>query len=887
MGAGTVEIRPDGYFHEWQIFNLGPWAPVPPAGQQGAMPPMPPGAYSFFLRTAQAGKPPLVRRLGLRPEQQDLYGLSYAQSVESITFDGRFPMAGLEYNDSSLPVSISSEMFSPFFPLDERASGTPGFYSVFHVTNKGTETVSVSLAALLFNPLAWGKNDPGSAGGGDSCKGHPKPVPVADGDRCLHNDISRHGEATAITLSTGADIPCKATLGTMTLSVCGGRHSWIAGDFPDFMRGNLCFRTKCGSLHLSCLHDFRNTGLLPSTSGSTVPDFLFGLSDNDIERHSTEKTRELLARLQDYAFSRFLTERQLRLNPGALSDSAGMKETLKIIKCFFESSCNGGNPGQTWGDSALCSTLELAPGESRDIRFALSWNFPNFYNTDGSIAGHQYEHWFKDSFAVSHYLQDSYDTLGGRTRAFADTLHDTTLPPEFPDSWSSQLSTLAKATWWTREGDFAVWEGIGCCGLNTTDIMYQGSFGILALFPELQKRMMRMNAGVQREDGFVHHVFRGDLKHVDEGGFERVDMNPQFVMLVWRDFLWTGDRKYLRDLWPHVRRAMEAMASLDHDGDCLPDHETKRNTYDAWDFRGASSYISSLALAAYEASARIADALGERSAAAVWRKALRTGISAMEARLWNGKYYSLWVDHDDRDECCMADQLSGEWFAAVTGFGPILQGDRIRQAAQSILRHNFDPEGGLLNAVYPPDIKPQAFTYLNAQATANWTGIEYAFASFLLGLGMTREATAIVRSVDVRHRRAGTVWNHIECGEHYYRAMASWATLISATGFGFDAPRKIVTVSPSMTDGTFRAPWFTPSGWGMLLADGDGISLSVIGGQLEINTLCIGGLSGLIRRASLDKKPLTFDLTMDKGVSKLSFNENVTIRLSGTLELHL
>ena len=96
-----------------------------------------------------------------------------------------------------------------------------------------------------------------------------------------------------------------------------------------------------------------------------------------------------------------------------------------------------------------------------------------------------------------------------------------------------------------------------------------------------------MNAGVQREDGFVHHVFRGDLKHIDEDGFERVDMNPQFVMLVWRDFLWTGDMEFLRRLWPHVRNAMEAMAGLDRDGDALPDFETKRNTYDAWDFRGA------------------------------------------------------------------------------------------------------------------------------------------------------------------------------------------------------------------------------------------------------------------------------------------------------------
>ena len=30
LGTGSVEIRPDGYFHEWQVFNAGAWAPGQP-----------------------------------------------------------------------------------------------------------------------------------------------------------------------------------------------------------------------------------------------------------------------------------------------------------------------------------------------------------------------------------------------------------------------------------------------------------------------------------------------------------------------------------------------------------------------------------------------------------------------------------------------------------------------------------------------------------------------------------------------------------------------------------------------------------------------------------------------------------------------------------------
>ena len=57
LGTGTVEIRPDGYFHEWQIFNLGRWAPQQPeCCKQGPGPNMPPGSLAFYLRTEQAGR---------------------------------------------------------------------------------------------------------------------------------------------------------------------------------------------------------------------------------------------------------------------------------------------------------------------------------------------------------------------------------------------------------------------------------------------------------------------------------------------------------------------------------------------------------------------------------------------------------------------------------------------------------------------------------------------------------------------------------------------------------------------------------------------------------------------------------------------------------------
>ena len=72
--------------------------------------------------------------------------------------------------------------------------------------------------------------------------------------------------------------------------------------------------------------------------------------------------------------------------------------------------------------------------------------------------------------------------------------------------------------------------------------------------------------------GQVPHNFTGDLDKVDHG-FARVDMNPQFVMMAYRDFFWTGDKEYLAALWPHLVQAIAFTASLDTDGDGLPDAE--------------------------------------------------------------------------------------------------------------------------------------------------------------------------------------------------------------------------------------------------------------------------------------------------------------------------
>ncbi len=859
IGTGSVEIRADGYFYDWQIFNLGRWAPSQPECCRTEGPDMSPAALAFYIRTKVGDGEPLVRRLGMRTDQHDLYSHTWCKNVQTIEFEGMYPVARLNYIDPDLPVSVSATMFSPFIPHDSRASGTPGIHIIFEVSNGSDEPVDVSLAGTLDNPLAWCAKD-----------------------RKLKNTITHTDGTTFLTMRTAAEAACRATIGSIGLSVAGGENTWVAGDFRRYFRSGCPLLTSSlGRTLESLLREFRCSGRMLNPEGTQSPAGLLHCSEEDIDSMSESQKRDILNDLRQYAVFEGMYRRIATVDPDLLETPDGVSAFLKGMRNSLDIVAGRNREKDTWGDGGLCSSLTLGPEETKEVRFTLGWYFPNHYSVKGPVLGHMYEHWFADAEEVNRFLVANFDEQRRVTCGFADALYDTTLAPELADAWSAQLSTLAKCTWWTKAGDFAVWEGLGCCGFHTTDITYHGSFNILALFPELQKGQMEMGAKFQRSDGRVHHYFSPDLSSVDEG-FDRVDMNQQFVLLICRDYLWTGDREYLKRMWPHIVKAMDNIKQLDSDGDCLPDHDTERNTYDGWDFRGTPSYIANLWISALLAAARIAEELGETERADSWRDMLETATASFDRMLWNGEYYSLWVYGESRDECCMTDQIGGERFTEVIGLGHCMPTDRIRAALQAIFKYNFRPEEGLINASYPPGIRPMLLTYRNWQAEAPWTGIEYAMASMMFEFGLWEEGNAIVKNIHERYLRAGRFWNHVECGDHYYRAMSSWTVLLSVTGFKVDVPKEMLTVAPPLPGREFRAPWASSTGWGRFKQLDKYFELRCESGMVSFKLLRLN-LSKDTLAASLNGKRLSSTTYRDTDLVVVQFPRSVTLMAGDVL----
>ena len=851
IGTGSVEIRSDGHFHDWMIFNLGEWASDGPV-QLGAPPDMSPGAMAFFLRVKPEGGAPLVRRLGTRSDQEELYSLSWAKSVEAIEYDAAFPVANLRYRDGTLPVATSATLFSPVVPHDARTSGTPGFHAVFTVKNTSAAPVQLSLACTLRNPLAWGATD-----------------------RRLALATAQDGGTTYLTMRTDAQLPQPSTVGSLGLSVTGGEASWIAGEFGPYV-GNGFW----GGIYASFLKDFRETGRLPSLEPQPSPAKLLPLSDEQIASMPLADKQAAARQLRRYAAFAALYDRFARVEGADIEGDAALGRYLARARRWLDALAGRDRRGASWGDAALCSTLDLAPGEEREVRFTLGWHFPHHLSPKGGELGHMYEAWFADAEAVNRFLVQHQAEQREATGAFARSLAGTTLGAELAEAWSAQLSTLVKSTWWTRDGQFAVWEGLGCCGFQTMDVSYQGSGSIMALYPELQQRQLQMSARFQRDDGRVPHFFTPDFSQVDNS-FDRVDMNPQFVLMVCRDWLWRGDREYLTAMWPHVARAIANTAQLDTDGDGLPDKDTRLNTYDNWDFFGTPAYIASLWLAALKAGVRLAEDAGDSATAAQWRDLHGRGAATFDTKLWNGEYYSLWVDGARRDECCMSDQLSGEWYTQLMGLGQSLPRERVVAALRAVVRHNFTPEQGLINASYPAGAAVRFPTFENPQASGNWTGIEYAFASMLMEFGLVEDGVRLVRAVQDRYARAGRVWNHVECGDHYYRAMCSWTTLLAATGFKLDVPRRELTVAPVIVGREITAPFVSATAWGEFTQGGRRFELRCRSGAMTFQRLRLNLRGGLTAR--LNGRRMACTASDDHGYRVLDFGAPVSLERGGSL----
>ncbi len=310
---------------------------------------------------------------------------------------------------------------------------------------------------------------------------------------------------------------------------------------------------------------------------------------------------------------------------------------------------------------------------------------------------------------------------------------------------------------------------------ETLDVRFYGSMPLLKFWPDLEKNVMRefaatvpqeagekmewiwktqhsgsLNFRIRKAKGAVPH----DLGVPDEDPFLQInqfswqdtngwkDLNPKFVLMVYRDFVFTGrkDKEFLRTTWPAVQESLEYLRKYDRDGDGLPENEGYPDqTYDEWVVRGESAYSGSLFLGAVRAAEEIAKQLGDSAAIQKYHELFAKAQASYISKLWNKEYFRYDTSSEYRDNI-QADQLAGQWYANMTGLGDLVPREMQRSALHKIFDFNVmkfaNGNMGAVNGIAPDG----SLVKTNEQVQEVWTGTTLGLAALMLGEGMKDEA---------------------------------------------------------------------------------------------------------------------------------------------------
>ena len=541
---------------------------------------------------------------------------------------------------------------------------------------------------------------------------------------------------------------------------------------------------------------------------------------------------------------------------------------------------------------SLCLKRSIASGQSATFTFLLSWHFPNRTpersgwdapkGREKAVIGNHYCTRFADAWKAAEYAAANLPDLEKRTRLFARTIRETTLPATVREAAMANLSTLATPTCFrTADGVFHGFEGSndqrGCCFGSCTHV-WNYEAATAHVFPELSRSMREASFGfATNADGRMD--FRHLLPYGEQNwGFAAADGQMGQIVKLYLDWSMLGDDTWLRAQWPSARRALE-FAWVPGGWDANKDgvmEGVQHNTYDV-EFYGPNPLCGVIYLAALRASEEMARALGDVAFADVCHGLFKSGSAWIDANLFNGEYYIQKVAPAARDkvaaglivgmgaadsvhpdfqlgEGCLVDQLLGQFYAHMAGLGPLLSEKNIDAALDSIYRYNYkrnlyqhesvqrvyalNDEAALVICDYGKGRRPEIpFPYF----AEVMTGFEYAAAILMMYHG--QEARGVELIGNIRRRYDGerrNPWNEAECGHHYARAMASWAAIPALSGFRYHAPQGALVVQPRGNVTNFRSFWSTGAAWGTFThTAGKTFQLTVLYGTLKLSSVTV------------------------------------------------
>jgi uncharacterized protein (DUF608 family) len=906
IACGTVYLSGDGQLWVWDIFNQHHEGVVPnssartpeglkninnrsPRERDGANLLVPPRASEHKNGVEQS----FVLHDGAQARRMD------AGDWRQVRFTGCWPVGRVEFADDSTPVQVALAAYSPFIPLNLEDSSLPVTVLEYTLTNTGSNAREVRLTGTLNNPLGQFSNLAAYrhtvAVQGDACRGihHTLAVPAqpeTDHDDRVVFDFEQddydgwlvEGTAFGKGPATKASTPdyqgdphpvgrgfvnshASAPAEADPASIVRARDSATGRiTSPPFTidRRFLAFRIGGGKRPDRLGVDLVIDGeVMQSATGD---------DNNAMRDHFFDcgafqgRTARLVIR-DDYsgpwgnigADHFVLTDR-----PPARSLATSQLDFGSMSLVYLGSEQLDVVPDR--GEISVAT--QLAAGQSKTVRFAITWHLPNLNPVTGIAGGQRhYAAKFTDALDVARYVAREQDRLAKLTHTWVETWNDSTLPQWLLDRVILTTNTLqTQNAIIFQDGRFWAWEGIGCCA-GTCGHVWQYSQGHARLFPAIERNLREVTdyGLAQREDGSIS--FRGT-----NGGRSAIDAQCAYVLRTLRDQQLTDDPGYLTRVWPATRKAMQYLLDFDQRDtrgglDGLLDGE-QHNTLDA-EWFGKVHVLCSMYLAALRAAEELARRAGDDDFARRCRGVYELGRANID-ELFNGEYYQQLEDPAHTDAIgvgngCYIDQVMGQFWANQVGLGRLFNAQHQKSALRALWKYNFVPEygafrqgfpegrhyatsgdSGLLMCTWPhgglrDDFKRHwQYAYFNEFMT----GFEYEAAAHMINErdeDLVQNGLAITRAIHDRYSatRGRNPYNEIECSDHYARAGASYGVFLAISGFEYDQARRRLAFAPVIQQDDFRTPFTTSEAWGTYQQKGSQATIKIKHGRLVLDEL--------------------------------------------------
>ncbi len=522
---------------------------------------------------------------------------------------------------------------------------------------------------------------------------------------------------------------------------------------------------------------------------------------------------------------------------------------------------------------SLAVKKQIGPGSSEVFTFFFTWNFPNRKAWSSTVVGNYYSKQYVDAWDVARNVVPRISELEKETMKFVNALIGSSYPEVMKEAALFNLSALRSQTVFRLpSGHLMGWEGVmdcfGSCEGSCTHV-WNYEMATPFLYGELARTMRDVELNyATKDDGLMNFRAALPLSEATKGNAAAADGQMGCVMKAYREWQLSGDEGFLKKNWEQIKKIL-SYAWIENGWDGNQDgvmEGSQHNTMDV-NYYGPNPQMGFWYMGALRAAVEMAQAMNDRVFAHKCKTLLAQGSSWMDRHLFNGEYYEHKITDPKTFELldmsapdveipdfqlgpgCLVDQLVGQYMAHICGLGYLGDKEHIRTTLKSIMKYNFKSdfnrhfnnmrsyaigdEAGLLMASWPKGRLKTPFPYF----AEVMTGFEYCAAVSMLYEDMEEDALKCIQSIRNRHdgsRR--NPFSEVECGHHYARSMASWASILAYSGFHYSGVKR----SMHFTSRPGSYFWSNGYAWGICSVTDDDVTLKVLKGILILKTIKIG-----------------------------------------------